>query len=371
MLKLVPSADQRHGLLATMEAFNAGCNFVAGVAFENHTASKYRLQPLCYHELRQRFGLSAQMTVRCIGKVADTYKRDKKVQPVFRPHGAVVYDQRILSFKGLDTASILTLEGRVKVPLVMYGYAADRIVLYGLRGQADLLYRDGEFYLAVVVNIPESPPENPKDFLGVDLGIVNLATDSDGEAFSGEAVDRARRHYERRRRSLQKVGTKRARWRLKKTKNRERLFKRDTNHVVSKRLVAKAKGTSRGLALEDLKGIRERTTVRKAERTRHGKWAFAELRSFVEYKAALAGVHVVSVDSRNTSKGCSECGTVDRRNRPDQSTFLCVGCGFRCHADLNAALNIRARGLASGPMVSAVAARQPGQGQATGLQPQW
>lgn len=370
MLKLVPSEEQARSLLATMEAFNAGCNFVAGIAFENHTASKYRLQPLCYHELRQRFGLSAQMTVRCIGKVADTYKRDKKIKPVFKPHGAVVYDQRILSFKGLDTASILTLEGRVKVPLVMYGYAADRIALYGLRGQADLLYHDGEFYLAVVVNIPEPPPEDPKDFLGVDFGIVNLATDSDGEVHTGAQVNGLRHRHRRLRRKLQRKGTKSAKRLLKTRRRKEERFGRDVNHGISKHLVAKAQDTGRGLALEDLEGIADRVTVRRRQRATLHSWSFYQLGSFVEYKARIAGVPFVKVDPRNTSRTCPTCGAIDKRNRPSQARFSCVSCGFAGLADHIAAVNIAnvARRVAvSQPNVSGLCA----QGQATGLQPQW
>jgi len=370
MLKLVPTTEQAEVLLATMEAFNAGCNFVAGVAFENHTASKYRLQPLCYHELRQRFGLSAQMTVRCIGKVADTYKRDKKVQPIFKPHGAIVYDQRILSFKGLDTASILTLEGRVKVPLVMYGYAAERIVLYGLRGQADLMYRDREFYLAVVVDLPEPPPDDPKDFLGVDLGVVNIATDSDGEVHSGAQVNGLRHRHRRLRRKLQRKRTKPA-WRLlKKRRRKEQRFARDVNHQISKHLVAKAQDSGRGLALEDLEGIRDRIPVRRRQRATLHSWSFFQLASFVEYKARIAGVSFAKVDPRNTSRTCPACGLVDKRNRPSQATFSCRRCGLAGLADHIAAVNIAnvARRVAvSQPNVSGLCA----QGQATGLQPPW
>ena len=353
MLQLRPDCEQKSRLLCTMETFNAACSAIADVAFEQRTANKIRLQHLVYYDIRERFGLSAQLVVRAISKVCEAFKVSRGRKPVFQPHGAVVYDQRSLSFKGLDLASILTVAGRVLVPLVMYRYAADRLRIYDRCGQADLIYQDGDFYLAVVVDIPEPPPTEGGDVLGVDLGIVNLATDSDGEAFSGDEVGRTRRHYEHRRTSLQKIGTKSSRKRLKKTKSKERRFKKDTNHVISKRIVVKAKGTSRGLALEDLTGIQGRTTVRKAERTRHTKWAFAQLRGFIEYKARLAGVPVLIVDPRNTSKTCSVCGTVDQRNRPNQATFLCVGCGFRCHADINAALNLRARALVSAPMVLA------------------
>ncbi|MER3402137.1 MAG: transposase, partial [Armatimonadota bacterium] len=151
LVKLQPDAEQLAALLETMERFNAACNAIAEVAFRERTANKIRIQKLIYHEIRERFGLSAQMTVRAISKVAEAYKRDKSKKPSFRPHGAIVYDQRILSWKGVDRVSILTLRGRQLIPIVFGGYQAAR--LKRIRGQADLIYRDGTFYLAVVVDV--------------------------------------------------------------------------------------------------------------------------------------------------------------------------------------------------------------------------
>ncbi|MER3403008.1 MAG: transposase, partial [Armatimonadota bacterium] len=112
MVKLQPDAEQSAALLETMERLNAACNAIADVAFRERTANKVRLQKLVYYEIRERFGLSAQMTVRAISKVAEAYKRDRSKKPSFRPYGAIVYDQRVLSWKGVDRVSILTLRGR-------------------------------------------------------------------------------------------------------------------------------------------------------------------------------------------------------------------------------------------------------------------
>ncbi|MER3403605.1 MAG: transposase, partial [Armatimonadota bacterium] len=150
--KLQPDAKQSAALLETMERFNAACNAIAEVAFQGRTANKIRLQKLVYYDIRERFGLPAQMAVRAISKVAEAYKRDRSKKPSFRPHGAIIYDQRILSWKGLDRVSILTLRGRQLIPVVFGGYQAAH--WKRIRGQADLIYRDGTFYLAVVVDVP-------------------------------------------------------------------------------------------------------------------------------------------------------------------------------------------------------------------------
>jgi putative transposase len=339
MVKLQPTPDQSSALLETMERFNAACNAVAEVAFRERTANKIRLQKLVYYDIRERFGLPAQMAVRVIGKVAEAYKRDRSRKPSFRAHGAIVYDQRVLSWKGLDRVSILTLRGRQIVPVVFGGYQAARLKC--IRGQADLIYRNGTFYLAVVVDVPEPPAGEPKDWLGVDLGIVNIAADSDGEAYSGGHLNGLRRRHARLRARLQAKGTRSARRLLKKRSGKERRFATNVNHVISKRLVAKAKGTGRGIALEDLKGIRCRITVKKAQRRVQHSWAFHQLRSFIEYKARLAGVPVVLVGPRNTSRTCPACGHVAKANRRTQALFCCVSCGFAGPADTIAAENIR------------------------------
>jgi IS605 OrfB family transposase len=312
-VQLQPHLNQAASLLATRERVNA-------TAFREHAASQVMLHHLMYWEVCRRFGLSAPMAVRAIGKVAEAYKRDQSIQPVFRPHGALVYDDRLLSWKGGDRVSMLTVQGRTVVPVVMGTYHAPR--LRRVRGQADLIYWDGTFYLAVVVEDPEPPPLQPHDRLGVDLGIVNIAADSDGQTYSGGPVNGLRQRHAKLRQRLPKKGT------------------------IGEAI---AQDTRRGIALEDLTGIRDRITVPKAPRRRQHRWAFAQLRAFITYKAKLAGVAVVLVDPRNTSRTCPPCGLIDQRNRPTQAVFRGIGCGFAGPADTLAAGNIARRAAVNQP----------------------
>ena len=350
MLKLAPSPEQADALLATMRACNAAADRAAEVAFEHGTANKIRLQQLCYTELRERFGLSSQMAVRAISKACEAFKANgKKIRPHFRPLGAIAYDQRILSWKGRDRASILTLSGRVIIPVIYQGRWLD-VPGTTLRGAADLAHRDGCFYLAVVIDVPEPPkgPE-PDEWIGVDLGIVNLATDSDGTAYTGKAVRAVRYRNRQLKARLQRKGTKSAKRLLRERRRRESRFARDVNHVISKAIVREAKGTGRGIKLEDLSGIRDRVTVRKAQRADFDSWSFFQLRQFITYKAALAGVPVVLVDPRNTSRECPECHHIDKANRPTRDRFACKRCGLAGPADHIAARNISGRAAVMQP----------------------
>ena len=184
-LKLVPTPEQHTALMATMRAFNAAASYAAQVGFHDHVFTQQSIHERCYRELRDRFGLSAQMAVRAIGKAVETFKRDKKVCPVFRPDGAMTYDERLLGWKGPAHVSLLTLQGREVVAMVYGEYQAG--FLPRLKGQVDLVYRDGTFYLYATIEVPEDTPIQPTHFLGVDLGIANIATDSDGNATQANA----------------------------------------------------------------------------------------------------------------------------------------------------------------------------------------
>jgi predicted transposase len=238
-VKLQPNTAQAQSLMTTMERFNAACNAIAETAFREHTASQVKLHHLMYRAVRERFGLSAQMAVRAIGKVVEVYKRDQSIQPTFRPHGAIVYDDRLLSWKGLDRVSILTVDGRTVVPVVMGTDPTQR--LRRIRGQADLIYREGQFYLAVVVDVPEPPPLQPDDWLGVDLGIVHIAADSDGHTDSGSHLNGLRQRHDKLRQRLQRKGTKSAKRLLKKRRRKESRFATDVNHRIAKQWWRKPK----------------------------------------------------------------------------------------------------------------------------------
>lgn len=347
-IKLLPTEEQKALLLETVERFNEACTFISETAWQNKIFGKVGLQKILYCDVRERFGLSAQMVVRAVGKVSESYCIDREVKHLFKPHGAMVHDQRTLTYKGLDRVSILTLKGRILVPIKLNEYRP--LDWRRMRGQADLIYQKGTFYLLSVVDIPEEEEIEPEGVLGVDLGIVNLATTSDGETFSGEKCTETRKKYSSLKARLQKAGTWDAKKHLKTISGRERRFKRDTNHRIARKLVQTARGTNRLIALEDLTGIRSRTTVGKAVRESLGKWAISELASFLQYKAKLAGVPVLFVDPAYTSQRCSVCGYTDRENRKTQAEFVCLACGHSEKADVNAAKNIAFRAAVNQPI---------------------
>jgi IS605 OrfB family transposase len=340
-IKLKPLESQHSALLETLKEANKSCDWISTQAFEHKIFKQFKLHKLVYHSAKDRFNLSAQMLVRAIAKVADSYKLQTKKQTTFKPTGSIAYDDRIISFKKSDIVSIWTVEGRLNIPFVMGEH--QRKLFQFRKGEVDLMFHKGEFYLNAVCDVPEEKEFEPKDVLGVDFGIVNILSDSDGEQFSGKQIEKVRQTFAHRRRNLQRKQTKSAKRKLKQLSGRQSRFQKNENHIISKKLVAKAKDTMRSISLEDLTNIRARITVRKKQRNKLNNWAFADLREKISYKAKLSGVTVIAVNPKNTSRECSACGHISKSNRKTQSNFLCQQCGHSANADANAALNIKAR----------------------------
>jgi putative transposase len=350
-LQLQPAPEEAALLRATLERANAACNYISRIAWGQQVFGQFALHRLTYADVRGRFELTAQMAVRVIAKVADAYKLDHKRQRTFRPLGSIAYDDRILRFKPGDHVSLWTVNGRQLISFVCG--ARQRALLAHRKGEVDLCYVRGRWYLNAVCEVMEPAPFLPTGVLGVDLGIVNLAVDSDGTIYRGAAVEHHRRVYAHRRRNLQRRGTRAAKRKLVRLKGRQARYQTHTNHEVSKRLVATAERTGRAIALEDLGGIRSRVSARRRQRARLANWAFAQLGDFIAYKAQRAGVPVIRVDPKNTSRTCPACGLIDKANRPTQDRFLCVSCSFSAAADRVAAQNIgfRARAAVNRPNV--------------------
>lgn len=339
-VKLVPTAEQYVSLKQTLERANEACNYISHIAWNAQIFRQFSVHGLVYRDVREQFILTAQMVIRCEAKVADAYKLDKKTQRVFRPHGAIAYDSRILKWKvATQTVSIWTLSGRQNIPF----HAGDkqRALLCHQDGESDLVLVRGAFYLLATCTIPEPSAKEVEDYLGVDLGIANIATSSMGTRYSGSAVKSVRHRHRRLRKKLQQKGTRSAKRRLKKLSGKERRFAIDTNHCIAKRLVDTAERNRLGIALEDLTGIRERVRARRRQRAVLHSWAFADLGAKIVYKARQKGIPIVFVDPRNTSRTCPQCGHIAKANRPTQAFFQCIACGYSGHADVVAAGNIR------------------------------
>ncbi|MET8340018.1 transposase [Streptosporangium canum] len=366
-VRLLPTPEQAAALEVTLRAVNDAATWVAALAHQRRIFRNYDLRRHVYGQIKDDYGLAAQAAQHVIKKVTDAYatlqanvgngnvgrpgsvRRERVLATpiVFRPGAAQPFDDRCLSWRmEARTVSIWTTRGRMTS--VAFTASADQLTTLAAyrKGESDLLYRDGRWFLIATCDIPDRPVAAPDGFLGVDLGIANLATTSGGVRHSGKALNAVRHRHRELRRRLQRKNTKSAKRLLKKRRRKEARFAANTDHTIAKRIVTEATRTGQGIALEDLQGIRDRVRLRKPQRVTLHSWSFHQLGRFVVYKARRAGVAVVYVDPAYTSQECSACGHIDKRNRPDQATFACTSCGFAEHADVNAARNIASRGVA-------------------------
>ena len=350
--KLGVPTSSREAIDNTFSRYREACEYISHAAWETNTWGKVALHHRIYYSVRDRYGLPAQLACTARDKVAEAYRRDRSRRHRFK-RCCVRLDARTFRLMDGERCSFTTVGGRVKAPLLVGDYQRKLLSTWETTGAADLVIKGNTLYVHVVVYRDFDDPEAPSDYLGVDLGIRNIATDSDGNVMTGEVVDKVRTRYSKLRQRLQSKGTRSAKRKLKKLSGREGRFQRDVNHVISKTLVREASESGRGFAIEDLKGIRNRAKVRRSQRARHSPWAFAQLRDFLSYKAAKAGVHLAVVDPRHTSRACAECGHTEPANRSGEA-FACRECGHMDHADRNGAKNIRKRALVNVPTVACV-----------------
>lgn len=331
-IKLLPTDEQANLLLETMKEANAVCNAISDVAWEKKIFNNFKLHHKVYHPYKATFKLSSQILVRCIAKVADSYKLDKKTKREFRPLGSIAYDSRIMTYKPNNVVSLWCIGGRQKISFVCHNPA----YLPYIKGEADLVYKKGKFYLFQTVDIPEQDVDDVESFIGIDFGLTDLVVTSDGVKHSAEWLNTYREHRQKVRSSIQakadtsKRSTKRNCRKLsKRLSGKERTTANLINHTISKSIVASAKEQGKGISIEDLTNIRFTSKRRnKKFRTKLGKWSFADLRAKLEYKALLNGVKLVVVNPAYSSQTCCECKHIGKRTN---KVFKCTNTN--CNVD--------------------------------------
>jgi len=346
-VKLLPTNEQADLLLETMKEANVVCNAISDVAWQEKIFNNFKLHHKVYHCYKATFSLSSQMLIRQIAKVADAYKLHKKTKRTFKPLGGIAYDSRIMTYKPNNVVSLWCIGGRQKIDFVCHN---PNYIPY-IKGEADLVYKKGKFYLFQTVDVPEEDVDDVEEFIGCDFGLTDIVVTSNNVNHSADGLNKYREHQQKVRSSIQakadtsKRSTKRNCRRLsKRLQGKERTHAKIVNHTIAKSIILSAKESGKGVAIEDLTNIRFTSKRRnKKFRTKLGKWSFGQLRSFLEYKGLLYGVPVVVVDPRYTSQTCNVCKHLGKRTNKH---FKCDNCGNDMDADVNASLNIATLGRA-------------------------
>lgn len=314
-LRLKPTAEQRALLVETMRLTTACCNAVAAYGWEHEQRNSVELHKATYYLLRAEHpSLPAHLVVsarmRAGEAITSALTRKRQGRATTCPQAALVpirYDARSYRLIG-EAVSLATTGGRQVVPFTTNPHAAGLLSQATGYDSADLILRDGKFWLHAVVTLPAVPFTNTGAAVGVDLGLTRPAVTSDARFLGKRYWREIDRRYFRLKRQLQAKGTTSAKRRLKALRGKVNRFRRDCDRVLSKRIVQSVKpGTT--VVVENLTAIRGRVKQRgRASRRRLHAWSFARLRAFLEYKAEGVGCRVVGVDPRHTSRRCHACG---------------------------------------------------------------
>jgi transposase, IS605 OrfB family, central region len=299
------------------------------------TYSKSKAHTELYAFLRTKF---PQINSALIQTVRDTALEAVKATKFKRKikkkkYSSLRYDRRTLTLRG-QQITLTGLSKRHKEILSIPDYYKEIFSSWVCKS-GTLSYINGQFYINLIFET-DSPKEVKGEVVGIDRGLYNLVTLSDGTNMSGSAIRNVQRKYLYNRKKLQAKGTPSAKRLLKKISGKEKRFNRDVNHVITKKLSHFPYSV---FVLEDLSSIRTQRRGKKMNKW-ISSWPFFQFEQFLTYKAEALGKKVEYVDAHYTSRKCSRCGNRSRHNRY-KSRFCCSVCGYTNHADINAALNIR------------------------------
>ncbi|MFN3919262.1 MAG: hypothetical protein ACK4JF_03105 [Methylohalobius sp.] len=127
--KMAPTEVHQATLKDTLLKYASACDAVLEVSVREKTSNKVKLQHLVYHDIRKRFGLSANLAIRAIARVAlvKAAKRKNRAIKRFKPT-SVDYDERIFAYReNEESVSLTTVNGRIHVPLVLGQYQRDAL----------------------------------------------------------------------------------------------------------------------------------------------------------------------------------------------------------------------------------------------------
>ena len=260
-----------------------------------------------------------------------------------REYRSLTYNQSGFKLKNTSGRPTLWLSKIGDVPIHLHRKIPDNATIKQVTVKRE---PTGEWYATFGIDVDESTPEkpdNPKKVVGIDVGILKYAHDTDGTAIESIDLSNERERLERAQRALSRKEHGSANWETQrqvvaerhadlKRKRRDFLHKLSNYYATEYDLVA----------VEDLdaKGLVE---LPGNSRNRAGA-AWGTFLRMLEYKCEREGTHFVAADPKDTTKECASCGVKTEKPLWVRE-HSCPSCGFEADRDANAAWNILSRGL--------------------------
>ncbi len=330
MLRNIPLKIKVNELIIkTIDLYKRGLQHCVDVAWGMKIKNNVELHPFVYRDLRN-MGFPSQLAVSCIKQSCGMIKKARS-KPIINKVSVRYNSPRSFSFKN-NVLSISTIQGRVKVPIKIPDYALKYFQDWEIR--ESLLTKNKEKYYFTFTFLREDAQisQHSNRILGIDLGVNKIAVTSEGK-FYGKNIKSLKVKRDRFISILQSKGTRASKRKLKKLSGTWKRFMRWSNHNISKDIVGNL-NSGDVIVMEDLSGIRKSARYNKWVH----KWAFYQLRSFIEYKALEKGIRIVYINPAYTSKTCSVC---HNKNTIRHNGFIeCRTCGHKSDSDFGASKNI-------------------------------
>lgn len=355
------AVEEQARLAATVQSYAQCFEAHAAWAQEHQSTNVNTAHRDLYQQLRDRFPDLPAAMIQCARNHAfgaiksynsnNPMKKWRK-QLHYRAR-SMKYDRRTVTMNS-NGALTFSLSGgkRCKTHAQIPRFFSDRYGTWQFNAASIGINAQGRVFANLNYRTVAPDMRTGGEVVGIDRGIYNIATTSNGRNFSSAAVRGRKRQLQHTRRTLQAqsaTGSRSAKRRLHAQREKGARFSKNELDIITASLAAD--NTVCAYVLEDLSGLYQRHHSSKKFRKLRNTWSPAVFEAQLRYKCERNGIAVVSVDPRYTSQECSSCGHIERSNRKG-AVFCCQRCGFSTHADRNAAYVIRQRYLSSQPAAS-------------------
>ena len=356
------TGNEVSSIVETRKQYARAFNMSTECLINNNSTSKRFLHKVQYETIKEECPSLPTGLIQCARDVAveavknwnvkrtklkqkNPKKAERMKRPSMKEKCTMRYDVRTITLRG-SQLTFSTCDKRIKTIISIPEFFTERYSPpegWKFKGANIGINRKGRVFVNLIYECPDPKIENNDGkIVGLDRGVYNIVTTSEGVHYGAKDARRVKRRYNHVRSELQKKGTRSAKRRLKAISGREKRFVQDQNHCISKKLANIDEDVS-VYVLENLSSMNMLKLKGKSNKTMRkwlSNWSYSDLEAKLSYKCQRNGIRVEFVDARYTSQKCSVCKTIDKASR-NGSRYTCRHCGSRMHADTNAAINIR------------------------------
>ena len=244
-------------IVETRRQYAKDFNMSAECLINNSSTSKRFLHKVQYGRMKEECPTLPTGLIQCARDVAveavknwnekrtklkqkNPKKAERMKRPSMKEKCTMRYDVRTVTLRG-SQLTFSTCDKRIKTIITIPEFFTERYSPsegWKLKGANIGMDRKGRVFVNLIYERPDSVIEENNDgkIVGLDRGVYNIVTTSDGVHYGAKDVRRVKRRYSHVRSVLQEKGTRSARRRLKAISGCEKRFVHDQNHCISKKL---------------------------------------------------------------------------------------------------------------------------------------